>query len=156
MNLPVIAPEWLYFLLLACLAAAAVEDAARLRISNVTSAAVALLAIASILIAGPDWGLWQNLMIFAAILAIGTAAFAKGMLGGGDVKLLAAVGLWAPLKLALPLLGAIFLAGGVIAVLAMLFWQFRKSGASSMKTRRIPYGLAIALGTASVFHSARF
>lgn len=155
MNLPVLAPEWLYLLLLACLAAAAGEDAVRLRISNVTSGAIALLAVASVAIGGPDWDLWQNLVIFSAILALGTAAFAKGLLGGGDVKLLAALGLWTPLKLALPLLTAIFLAGGAIALLAMLYWQLRKPGSSSTKTRRIPYGLAIAIGTAIVFQRVR-
>ena len=155
MNLSVVAPDWLYFLLLACLAAAAVEDAVRLRISNVTSGAVALLAIAGMLSAGPVWDLWQNLTIFAAILTVGTVAFAKGLLGGGDVKLLAAVGLWTPLKVALPMLIAIFLAGGAIALLAMLYWQLRKRGSSSMKTRQIPYGLAIAFGGAIVFQSVR-
>ena len=155
MNLAALAPDWLFWLLLACLAAAAIEDVVRLRISNITCGAIALLAIASVVLSGPEWSVWQNLLVFSAIVALGTAAFGAGYVGGGDVKLLAAVGLWAPLKVAVPLLLSIFLAGGAIALAAMLFWAFRKSSRSSVKTRQIPYGLAIAFGAALVLYGVR-
>ena len=154
MNLTDLVPQWLYFLLLGCLAAGAIEDMVRLRISNLTCAAITVLAIIAMLVTGPTWSLWQNLLVFAAILAVGTLAFSAGIIGGGDVKFLAAVALWVPLKTAALLVAAIFLAGGAIALLAMLFWQFRKSGSSS-KARQIPYGLAIALGATISFHGVR-
>lgn len=155
MNLAALAPNWLFWLLLASLAAAAIQDIVQLRISNVTCGAIALFAIAAIVLAGPGWSVWQNLLVFSAIIAVGTAAFGAGYVGGGDIKLLAAVGLWAPLKVAMPLLLAIFLAGGAIALAGMLFWAFRKASRSSTKTRQIPYGLAIALGAALVFQTIR-
>ena len=155
MNLAVAAPTWLYAVLLTFLAAGAIEDMARLRISNLTCFAIALLAIIAMFVVGPDWTLWQNGVVFAAILAVGTLAFGAGIIGGGDVKFLAAVGLWVSLKTAALLLAAIFLAGGVIAILAMLFWQFRKTDSSSTRTRQIPYGTAIAVGAAMVFQFAR-
>lgn len=155
MNLAALAPVWLFWLLMACLAAAAIQDMAQLRISNLTCAAVALLAIVTVILVGPDWSVWQNLLVSGAIVALGTAAFGAGYVGGGDIKLLAAVGLWAPLNVAVPLLLAIFVAGGAIAVAAMLFWAFRKSGRPTVKTRQIPYGLAIAFGSALVLQGVR-
>ena len=155
MNLAALAPDWLFWMLLACLAAAAIQDIAQLRIWNLTCAAIVLLAIATVVLAGPDWSVWQNLLVFGAIVALGTAAFGSGYVGGGDVKLLAAVGLWTPLKVAVPLLLSIFLAGGALALAAMLFWAFRKSSRSSVKTRQIPYGLAIAFGAALVLQGVR-
>ena len=51
-------------------------------------------AVVAAVMAGPELALWQNLVVFLALLAVGTPMFAAGKLGGGDVKLLAAVGLW--------------------------------------------------------------
>ncbi|MGH6658313.1 MAG: A24 family peptidase [Sphingomicrobium sp.] len=155
MNLAAAAPLWLYLLLAACLGAAAVEDAVRLRIANFTCGAIALLAMIAFMVTGPHWSIWENLLVFIGVLIVGTFAFSAGVVGGGDVKLLAAVGLWTPFKSALPLLSVIFLAGGALALAAMLAWQFRRSAPSPVKTRRIPYGVAIASGAAIVFQSAR-
>ncbi|HEY2871018.1 MAG TPA: prepilin peptidase [Reyranella sp.] len=87
-----------------------------------------------------------------AVFGVGTVAFAFGALGGGDVKLLAAVSLFAgPQRLpdfliitavAGGLLGLAILAGAPIGRPAM-------AGAGTLRTRLragLPYGPAIAAG----------
>lgn len=155
MNLVAAAPSWMYAVLLALLASAAVEDVIRLRISNLTCGAIALLAIAAMLVAGPAWPLWQNLFLFTLLLVVGTAAFSAGFVGGGDVKLLAAVGLWIPIGAAPSLLLATFSAGGVLALIALLSWRLHKSGGARAASRQIPYGVAIAIGAAIAFYGTR-
>ena len=94
MNLAAEAPQWLALIVAVLLLAAAIEDAVRLRISNLIVLLVLVASVVAVAIAGPELALWKNLVVFLALLAIGTPMFATGKLGGGDVKLLAAVGLW--------------------------------------------------------------
>jgi prepilin peptidase CpaA len=126
--------------------AAAVEDAARLRISNLTVLVVLLAAIAASLINGPSWELWQNLAVFVIVLALGTAAFSAGWLGGGDVKLFAAAALWFDLRSALSFVAIVLISGGVVAVAYLLIHAFRRLPVAGKKARRVPYGIAIAVG----------
>jgi len=151
-NLAVEAPQWAALLLIALLLAAAAEDAVRLRISNITVLLVIVAAVIAAIVVGPTSALWQNLAVFAALLAVGTPMFAAGKLGGGDVKLLAALGLWFNLKGALWMLLDVVLAGGVLAILII---ALRSLGWSEKIRRRvvllrpgggIPYGVAIAAG----------
>jgi len=134
-------------------ATAAVQDIWRLRISNLFPVATVLLFFAWVLVLGPNWALWQNAALFAFTLAIGTFAFARGALGGGDVKLLAAVSLWFDLKGS-----AAFFAytaiGGLLLTLAFILLRrmfpaavLKQSGAAALQPRGpIPYGVAIAAG----------
>jgi len=151
-NLAVDAPQWLALLLTALLVAAAAEDSVRLRISNVTVLLIIVAAVVAAIVVGSSFALWQNLAVFAALLAVGTPIFAAGKLGGGDVKLLAAVGLWFNLKGALWMLLDVVLAGGILAILII---ALRSLGWSEKMRRRavilrpgggIPYGVAIAAG----------
>ena len=152
MNLAVEAPQWLALLFTALLVAAAAEDAARLRISNITVLLVIGAAVIAAIVVGPALALWQNLAVFAALLAIGTPMFAAGKLGGGDVKLLAAVGLWFSLKGALWMLLDVVLAGGALAIVILalrsLGWSDKiRSRVVVLRPRSgIPYGVAIAAG----------
>ena len=152
MNLAVDAPQWAALLFTVLLLAAAAEDAVRLRISNITVLLVIVAAVIAAVVVGPALALWQNLAVFAALLAAGTPMFAAGKLGGGDVKLLAAVGLWFDLKGALWMLLDVVLAGGAVAILII---ALRSLGWSEKIRRRavilrpgsgIPYGVAIAAG----------
>lgn len=154
MNLASHAPQWALILLLLLLTAAAVEDAVRLRISNLTSIAVLLLAFAVMVIAGPQIDLWENFVVFAVTLAIGTLLFGMGKLGGGDVKLLAAMALWFDLGGALRYVVAVTIAGGILAlvilVLRLVGWSDKARKRVVILKRRggIPYGVAIAVGAA--------
>lgn len=149
MSLIAFAPQWLLALLGAALIAAAAEDFLRLRISNVTVLIVVGAAIAAMAFAGFDGPWWENAVVFAAILAVGTFAFARNWLGGGDVKLLAATGLWVGFAAAPWLLASIFIAGGVVAILYIVVRKLR--GLNRSHANRIPYGLAIAAGALFLF-----
>ena len=126
----------------ALLLAAGIEDARRRTIANGTNAAVALLA--------PIWWwsqsytLWPEVslqILFAiVVLLVFAGAFALGMMGGGDVKLIAALALWLPVAPFLSLLIVMSLVGGAVTILMMIERRLApKEGALE-----IPYGVAIA------------
>lgn len=88
----------------------------------------------------------------AALFLLGAAAFAGGLLGGGDVKLLAGVGLFAGPARAVDLLLVTAVVGGVLgaAVLAGVpIGPVSGQGEATLRERlrgRLPYGPAIAAG----------
>ncbi|MDB5696529.1 MAG: peptidase [Sphingomonas bacterium] len=124
------------------LLAAGIEDARQRTISNRTNLAVALLA--------PAWwwtqgyALWPGvgvqLMLAAVVFAVFAGMFALGAMGGGDVKLIAALALWLPITPLLGLLMVMSLAGGVVTLLMMA--ERRLHGKTGQL--EIPYGVAIA------------
>ena len=150
MNLIASAPSWLVILLGCAMAAAAIEDASRYRISNLTALVVIAGAICAAVIEGPSWSLWQNGAVFVGILALGTAAFTAGWLGGGDVKLCAATVLWLDLRSALWFTVFVLLAGGVVAIAYLLSRPLRRGRDGKIRGTRVPYGLAIAFGALAV------
>ena len=131
-------------LLVALLLAAAAFDLKTLTIPNSLNLAIALLAIpfwwATGLALWPDMALQLGVgaLVFAAFAAI----FALGAMGGGDVKLVAAVALWLPWQAVISLLVLMSLAGGVLT-LAM---TARRKLAGAQGQIEIPYGVAIAFG----------
>jgi prepilin peptidase CpaA len=154
MNLVVGVPWWLLTLLGLALCAAAVEDAVRLRISNFTCLAVIFGAMIAMAIHGFPLALWQNAVVFLAILAVGTAAFAANVLGGGDVKLLAAVGLWMNFAGAVWFVAAVLIAGGLVAMFFLVTRPLRRRKRAAGGKRggaHIPYGIAVAAGALLIF-----
>jgi len=154
MRLLAVAPDWLAAILLLLLIVAAIQDAWRLRISDWISGLIAIGAFVALAIDGPVSGLWQNLLLFAAVLAVGTFMFGRGWMGGGDIKLLAASALWFDLSDGWKLLVAIAITGGIEALLVIILrrmpWSGRLRGGVLLLRRGgpIPYGFAIALGVA--------
>lgn len=144
MNLLRDAPVWAQLLLTAILVGAAIHDCLQRRISNWLCLAVALAAVIAAIAAGPTSSLWQNGVIGALLLGIGLPLFAAGWLGGGDVKLLTALGLWTNFAVVLPLLACVLLAGGVVALLSIMV----RGGRAARRSKGVPYGVAIAIGTA--------
>ena len=137
--------SWILLGLLALmLLAASWCDLKSRTIPNGLNLAVALLAIpfwwATGLSLWPDIALQAGvaLLVFAAFAAV----FALGAMGGGDVKLVAAVALWLPWQAVLALLVLMSLAGGALT-LAMVI---RKRLARQQAKLEIPYGVAIAFG----------
>lgn len=136
---------WILLALLTLmLLAASAWDLRTRTIPNSLVAAMALLAL-------PFWwatglALWPDaaLQVGVAILVFGlfAAAFAMGAMGGGDVKLIAALALWLPWQAVLMLLVIMSLAGGALTA-AMLI---RKRLARSQDAIEVPYGVAIAFG----------
>lgn len=119
-----------------------IGDVRSRRIPNWLNLAIALTAIPFWWMSGlslwPDVaaqvGLAAGLFVFFAIL------FHLGMMGGGDVKLLAALGLWMPLTAMVKLLVIMSLAGGVLTLVMLA----RRKRASDEKRTEVPYGIAIA------------
>ena len=146
MNLLLDAPLWAQLLLVGILIGAAVQDIVRRKISNWLCLAVILTAIAAAIAIGPTLALWQNAACFGLLLAIGTPLFAAKWLGGGDVKLIAALGLWANFAVILPLIAFILIGGGVLAAISMAV----RGGRAANRARGIPYGVAIAVGAGVV------
>ena len=146
-------------LFLALLAWAALSDGLRFRIPNGASLAITLLYPAHVL-ASPIPVDWLGALLVAAIIfAVGVALFARGLLGGGDVKLLAAAALWAGPHLILPLLIVMGLTGGLLSVIAWLLQFLRRLRAAGWASlalpyssgdgfERVPYGVAIVAGAA--------
>ena len=137
-------PEMMLGLLAILLVVAAVIDVRTFRISNSLNLAVALLApLYWLSIALP---LWPNaaiqLGIGAGVFALLAGAFYAGMMGGGDVKLAAALALWFSPASTLKFLVLMSIAGGVVTLVAIALHRLRK------RTGRpeIPYGVAIAFG----------
>ena len=152
MTLLTSAPGWLASILLLLLLLAALEDLWRLQIEDWLSVGVALGAFISLAVDGPAVGLWQNLLLFALVLGIGTFLFRRGWMGGGDVKLLAACALWFDLGQGWKMLVAVAIAGGIESVLIMILrplpWSesCRRRVEWLRKDGDLPYGVAIAAG----------
>ena len=83
-----------------------------------------------------------HLLVGIAVLLIGAGIFYFGWLGGGDVKLLAALALWAgPEQIHFLILGtALF--GGVQALAMIVSLKLAKQG-ESWRSTPMPYGLSI-------------
>lgn len=152
MSLLASAPYWLAFILFSLLLVAALQDGWKLQISDWLSGAIAVGALFAVVLQGPQLNLWQNFLLFAVVLAVGTFAFGRGWMGGGDIKLLAASALWFDLSDGWKLLVAIAIAGGIEAILIIILRRLPWSQALRDKVlllKRggpIPYGIAIALG----------
>jgi prepilin peptidase CpaA len=151
--------DWVHwfaiFVLTAALIAAALSDITTYLIPHRYSAAIAI-AFPFFAIGQPLPFLLGGLAAAALLFAIGALLFARNMLGGGDVKLLAATGLWSGLDLLMLLIFASAIAGGLLAVTALSplgrLLPVRPGSAPagndfySRMRQPMPFGVAIALG----------
>ncbi len=127
---------------------AAAIDVRTFTISNRLNLAVALLApLYWWSVALPLWpGAAIQVGLAVAVFGLFSIAFFLGMMGGGDVKLAAALALWFP-----PLATARFLvfmsvAGGVLTLLVLLRHRTQKKPGKP----QVPYGVAIAVGALAI------
>ena len=142
------------------IAYAAVSDFLSQIIPNWTAIVLALLFL-------PAGYLWQlggaeialRYSVGLSLFAGGALLFTGGILGGGDVKLIAATGLWFGWKSVLAYLFAVTLMGGVLAITVIILKKYFSaapflaglpwmSGAEG-QGQSLPYGVAI--GAASIF-----
>jgi len=147
-------------LFLGCLVLAAAYDLTSYTIPNYVS----VLLLAGFLLLG----LWQGMGFgtFAshvsagtALLAVGWLMFAFGIVGGGDAKLMAAIGLWTGWPMMPAYVFAFSLAGGVLVLLLLLFrWTpvpdrfLRIAWVAGLHDTNngVPYGLALAAGAVAI------
>jgi prepilin peptidase CpaA len=133
----------------ALFAAAAVTDGRVRRIPNPLPLGLALLGLARIaagLAAGAGVvAAALDLAAAAAVFLAGAFAFRFRLLGGGDVKLLAAGALWLGAAALGPFLLATALAGGALALALLVVRLLRRPDADGIAAS-LPYGIAIAAG----------
>jgi prepilin peptidase CpaA len=141
--------DLLLLALAATLVVAAVIDIRTFTISNRLNAAVAagapLYWLSITLNPWPDMAI--QVAAGASVFVLLAGAFYAGMMGGGDVKLAAALALWfAPPGGTIKFLMLMSVAGGVLT-LGILGWHRmrRREGRPE-----IPYGVAIAFGALAI------
>jgi len=131
-------------LLAAALLACCWWDLKTRTIPNWLNLAIALGAVAFWVAVGLP--VWPEVALRVAVAFVTfwvfAAAFAMGAMGGGDVKLIAALALWLPWQAVLVLLFLMSIAGGVLT----LGYLIRHKLARREEKLEIPYGVAIAFG----------
>jgi prepilin peptidase CpaA len=130
--------------LAALLVVAAVVDMRTFTISNRLNLTVALMApLYWLSIALAPWpGVAIQLAAGASVFAILAGAFYAGMMGGGDVKLAAALALWFSPASTIKFLVLMSLAGGVLTLVVLALHRAKRREGRP----EIPYGVAIAFG----------
>jgi prepilin peptidase CpaA len=137
--------SWFFIALLAAaMLWAAIGDWRTRTIPNWLNGAIALLAI-------PFWwsiglGLWPGVALQIglgiAVFALFAIAFRFGAMGGGDVKMAAALALWLPFAGVVKLLAIMSIAGGILTLAMLAAHRMAKAAGQP----EIPYGIAIAFG----------
>jgi prepilin peptidase CpaA len=136
------------------LVSAGIEDARTREIANWKNGAIALLAVPFWIASGlPLWpGIAVQILIAVIVLAIFAAAFHFGMMGGGDVKMIAALALWFPFGQLVTMLIVMSLAGGAItAIMLIEKWVKRRTAQPE-----VPYGIAIAVAALLMLREPNF
>lgn len=111
-------------------------------------------AVIMLIIQPPFSAIGWHIGVGAILFIVGFLMFATGLFGGGDVKVIAALGLWLGPVNALPFLMLMAVFGGALAIVLIVFRRFKipqhwqKNSAIAglhSKEEGIPYGVAIAL-----------
>ncbi|OWK33527.1 A24 family peptidase [Sphingomonas dokdonensis] len=132
------------------LLSAGIEDARVREIANWKNATIALLAPLWWLAIGiaPWPGMIIQLGVALVVLALFCVAFHFGQMGGGDVKLIAALALWMPVLALIQLILVMSVVGGLITLLMVIDHRLSKRSGNP----EIPYGVAIAIAGLFALH----
>ncbi len=148
--------SWLALLaFIASALAAALTDAVRFLIPNRYPATIAVsFAVYAVAKPAPFW--LPGVIVAAVALVVGALLFARGIVGGGDVKLFSATALWAGVDQFALLAMTTALVGGVLALMRLLplngLVPARLAGLAPANDlaaklhQPIPFGVAIACG----------
>jgi prepilin peptidase CpaA len=137
---------------------AAASDAVRMRIPNALILYLLTGFALTVALSHPGWiDLAAHVAVGLAILGGALILFARGWMGGGDVKLLAVTGLWLGPAAMPALLLLTALAGGLLTlvmIVARALGAHRLAGGRIAALRdpmdRVPYGIAIAAAAIAV------
>jgi len=113
-------PLWIVLPATALAALAAWEDVRTRRIPNLLTGSALLLAIAVHVVLNGGHGLGSSLLGMLVAGGLLLPGWLAGWMGAGDVKLMAAVGAWLGMPLALTALLATLIAGGLVATVVAL------------------------------------
>lgn len=129
---------------------AAGSDLRYLQIPNRLILVVCLLYPIHVLSADAPVDVLGAVSMSGGILMIGFILFGLRLVGGGDVKFLAAAGLWAGTDLGFELVVLMALFGGVLALILLiprgkrLLARIRAPSLAAVPAQAMPYGVAIA------------
>ncbi len=143
---------------------AALTDLKRLEIDNWVPLALVVLFVPYAMTVSVVWPM--HIVVLVITMLVGLLLFATNVMGGGDIKLLGALSLWAGPTDMPTLLLATSLAGAAVAMMTLalqkpsivsrrlvpaetgLAWvDEARAGGSN-----VAYGIAIAIGAACMFH----
>jgi len=127
----------------------AVQDLRYRRIANWLCLGILMLGVVRWGVLADPVAAGEALLAAAVAFGVGAVLHARGYVGGGDVKLLAASVLLVGAAAALPLIVVMALAGGVLSLALLAFERFRRAASSARATPTVPYGVAI--GAAAVW-----
>lgn len=154
-------PSFFIMSYMACLLWSATHDVLSFKIPNKISIIISLLFLPTAFMVGMSLNdIGVHLLTGFCLLAVGMVLFGFKVLGGGDVKLIAASGLWLGLNGLLPFLIYMSFAGGVLAIIILLARQTLFLEAIKKpqwlenlldKKKGVPYGVAIAAGAIAAF-----
>jgi prepilin peptidase CpaA len=140
--------EILLSILAILLVYAAVVDVRTFTISNRLNLAIALMAPLFWLSVGLP--LWPDaaiqVAVAAGVFALLAVAFYTGMMGGGDVKLAAALALWFAPATTVLFLVYMSIGGGVLTLVVLILHRMKKKAGKP----EVPYGVAIAFGALAI------
>lgn len=130
------------------------SDTKTYTIPNRISLGLLALYPAWILATWPQTNILGGLLAGGTLLVVGFVLFATRVLGGGDAKLMAAVGLWVGPQFVLPFVTLTTIVGGGLALTVFLYvcvrdeaWkQVSWASVKVIGAQPVPYGIAIALG----------
>ncbi|OUR79838.1 hypothetical protein A9Q83_02490 [Alphaproteobacteria bacterium 46_93_T64] len=146
---------------LLCTLYAAYTDLRKYTIPNYISLIIIALYPVAVLTSSVEID-WLFALLTAGItFVVGFLLFAGGYFGGGDVKLITGLSLWAGPALIASFLVSVVLAGGVLVIIILAREAAKQSeeagglirGAKAAIRARtpVPYGVAIAFGSITVF-----
>ena len=132
---------------------------------------ISLVLIAAFIVAVPFSDItWMDLAlkhvaIGAAVLAIGIGLYSMGLMGGGDVKLMASASLWLGYDHLASFYFGVSLLGGILAIAVLVYRSTVPEAAVATtawaarlhkKGGGIPYGIAIAGAALAVYPSTQW
>lgn len=130
--------------------AAAISDVRSRTIANKLNLAIALLAVPYWFAVGltPWPGMAMQLGFAVATFALFVGLYMIGGMGGGDVKMIGAVALWAPPMMLLSMLMVMAIGGGLLSLVMLIEQKWRRGA----EPPEVPYGVAIAAAGLWMLH----
>ena len=144
----------------ALLVCASCFDVLSLRIPNIIPLGLVVLFALQVLVGPGVYAPLDHILAMAVTLLILLPVFALDMLGGGDIKLLAAVALWLGIQKLAALLILVGIVGGVFALFWLAMRWLVRTGLGDRKLPRslqahapLPFALPITIVAALLFES---
>ncbi|KTT67819.1 A24 family peptidase [Sphingomonas sanguinis] len=141
------------------LLSAGIEDARTREIADRKNIAIALIAPlwwwASDVPVWPDMAI--RIAVAIAVFLLFAQAFRIGMMGGGDVKMIAAIALWLPVPPLFRMMLLMSIAGGIVTVAMLVDHRLRhRKRDEDAPAIEVPYGVAIAIAALLILREPIF